>query len=129
MTTLITIQEAAKRMSISPKTVYRMINRGKLHRIKVEAATRLSEDEVDAYAQKWKSLKGHESNRIIEMETALLQYNTGMEIVSKDHRVVQAIAMLAKYDQKKIDFQNPRCVSKSWPEFWKFLWDSGKLDK
>lgn len=52
MTTLITINEAAKRMSISPKTVYRLINRGNLHRIKIGAATRLSENEVIAFLKK-----------------------------------------------------------------------------
>lgn len=52
MTNLITINEAAKHMSISPKTVYRLINRGNLHRVKIGAATRLSEDEINAYLKK-----------------------------------------------------------------------------
>lgn len=52
MTTLITVNEAAKHMHISPKTVYRLINRGKLSRIKIGAATRLSENEIVAYLKK-----------------------------------------------------------------------------
>ena len=52
MMTLITVNEAAKHMSISPKTIYRLINRGHLTRIKIGAATRLSEDEVNAYLKK-----------------------------------------------------------------------------
>jgi excisionase family DNA binding protein len=46
---LISPNTAAEMMSVSVKTVYRMINRGKLTRIKVEAATRILEEEVLAY--------------------------------------------------------------------------------
>jgi hypothetical protein len=63
---------------------------------------------------RWPSLRGHESDRIIEMEEALKQN----EVLSKDHRVVQAIAML-KRNQVKIKY--PDSVNKSWPQFWKFL--------
>ena len=64
--------------------------------------------------KRWPSLKGHESNRIKEMEEALKQ----TEVISKDHRIVQAIAML-KGDKIKIKF--PEVVNKNWPQFWRFL--------
>jgi hypothetical protein len=69
----------------------------------------------------WPQLKNHESNRIREMETELKRLEENKEIVSKDHRVVQAIAMLAKHQKKEIMFTYPESVSKSWPRFWKFL--------
>jgi len=63
------------------------------------------------------NLKGHESNRLLEMEEQLKK-----DVVdSKDHRVVQAIAMFSKIKGRKIKFLYPECVSKSWPQFWKFL--------
>ena len=49
---LISPNKAADMMGVSVKTVYRMINRGKLTRIKIGAATRLSEDEILAYLKK-----------------------------------------------------------------------------
>lgn len=64
--------------------------------------------------KKWPSLKGHESDRIVEMEKGLQE----KEVTSKDHRVVQALAML-KRDKIKIKY--PDSVKKSWPQFWKFL--------
>lgn len=69
----------------------------------------------------WPSLLGHESNRIEEMEVALGQYKNSRIVTSKDHRVVQAIAMLSKSEGKKVDFENPNAVAKSWPLFWEFL--------
>ena len=63
---------------------------------------------------KWPSLRGHESDRIAEMEEALKQD----EVISKDHRVVQAIAMLKG---NKVKIKYPDSVKKSWPQFWKFL--------
>ena len=69
---------------------------------------------------RWPSLRGHESDRIIKMETALQE-----EVVtSKDHRVVQAIAMLRKSNDGIV---NPDCVNKSWPQFWRFWEDSPHL--
>jgi len=41
--------------------------------------------------------------------------------MSKDHRIVQALAMLALFDKKEIEFAFPESVNKSWPQFWKFL--------
>jgi hypothetical protein len=70
--------------------------------------------------KKWPSLRGHESNRIVEMETALEQLDSGREITSKDHRVVQAAAMLAKIKKKSIKVKHRDCVKKSWPQFWEF---------
>jgi len=73
-------------------------------------------DLIDAKTgeEKWPSLRGHESDRISEMEIALQE-----EIVSsKDHRVIQAIAMLRRGDGK---FENPDAVKKSWPQFWDFI--------
>jgi hypothetical protein len=63
---------------------------------------------------RWPSLRGHESDRILEMEDALKQN----EVTSKDHRVVQAVAMLRK-NKKCIKY--PDCVKKTWPQFWKFM--------
>jgi len=70
---------------------------------------------------KWPELKGHESNRLEEMEIMLDKFEKGEEIDSKDHRVVQAIAMLSILKSKKAKFSHPECVSKSWPQFWNFL--------
>lgn len=69
---------------------------------------------------RWPSLRGHESNRIMEMEKALQE----REVTSRDHRVVQSIAMLKK---SKEGIVNPDCVNKSWPQFWRFLEDSPNL--
>ena len=49
---LISPNKAADTLGVSVKTVYRMINRGKLTRIKVEASTRILEEEVFAYLAK-----------------------------------------------------------------------------
>ncbi len=64
--------------------------------------------------KRWPSLRGHESDRIDEMEEAIQQ----TEIISRDHRVVQAIAMSKRGG---VVFRHPYAVKKSWPQFWKFL--------
>lgn len=69
----------------------------------------------------WPSLKGHESNRIIEMEIQLKNFEEGKEIDSKDHRVIQSIAMLSMSINKPFSFLYPHSVNKSWPQFWKFI--------
>ena len=69
---------------------------------------------------RWPSLKGHESDRISEMEQALQE----TEINSRDHRVVQAIAMRKK---NKVKVRYPDSVNKSWPQFWRFLQHSKNL--
>jgi len=70
---------------------------------------------------RWPQLQNHESNRIIEMEKELDNFINGREIQSKDHRVIQAIAILAKKQDKKVIFRHPQSVSKTWPLFWEFL--------
>lgn len=70
--------------------------------------------------KRWPSLRSHESDRIEEMERALKE----KEITSKDHRVIQAIAMLKRGN---IHIIHPESVNKSWPQFWKFLKDSSHL--
>ena len=67
------------------------------------------------------SLRGHESDRIEEMERELMNYSQGKEISSKDHRVVQAIAMKGRVDRKEVHFKYPNAVNKTWPQFWEFL--------
>jgi len=73
---------------------------------------------------RWLSLRGHESNRITEMERVLYDSGLGKEIDSTDHRVVQAIVMLQKVKGKDIKVKYPETARKSWPQFWKFLNDS-----
>jgi len=67
------------------------------------------------------SLIGHETDRIKEMEKALDEAEKYGQISSKDHRVIQAIAMKYKILGKKLIVQHPYVVSKSWPQFWDFL--------
>ena len=70
---------------------------------------------------RWPSLRGHESDRIAEMERMIYASNLGKEINSTDHRVIQAIAMLQKIKGKNIKVKYPDVVKKSWPQFWKFI--------
>jgi len=76
---------------------------------------------------RWPSLRGHESDRIEEMERVLYKVDHGGEIDSKDHRVVQAMVMRQKVKQKDVEVKYPLAVNKSWPQFWKFLTDSPYL--
>ena len=69
----------------------------------------------------WPSLRGHETDRIEEMEKAITESKTGELINSKDHRVIQAIAMWGVVNNKKLNFTHPEAVNKSWPRFWDFL--------
>lgn len=69
----------------------------------------------------WPSLVGHETNRIEEMENAILEAEETHIVRSKDHRVIQALAMWGILHKKKLVFQAPDGVTKSWPKFWKFL--------
>lgn len=74
------------------------------------------------YGEKhWPMIKHHESNRLEEMEVALLLAEKNKMVSSKDHRVIQAIAMLYKTKRKKVKFKYPKSVNKSWPQFWNFL--------
>ena len=71
--------------------------------------------------KRWPSLRGHESDRIKEMENTINKAKSGRAMDSKDHRVIQAIAMWATVKNKKLKFLYPECVNKSWPRFWDFL--------
>lgn len=71
--------------------------------------------------RRWPELRGHESNRLKEMEKMIGKYEREEEIDSKDHRVVQAISMRGVYDKREAKFAFPECVSKSWPRFWDFI--------
>ncbi len=68
--------------------------------------------------ERWPSLLGHESNRILETTAMLQLAEKGLPITSRDHRVVQAIAMWAATEGVELVFTNPDCVKKSWPKFW-----------
>lgn len=69
----------------------------------------------------WPALRGHESDRIVEVQETLKCAKEGKEITSKDHRVVQAIAMWGKINNKKLKLAHPSAVNKSWTQFWDFL--------
>lgn len=71
--------------------------------------------------KKWPSLRTHESDRIEEIERSLKAAKEGKEIYSKDHRVVQAIAMWGTLNSRKMNILYPESVNKSWPQFWDFL--------
>jgi 5-enolpyruvylshikimate-3-phosphate synthase len=62
------------------------------------------------------------------MERTLKELYSGSIIHSRDHRVVQAEAMLIQSRDKgkgaeklKKYFDNPDCVNKTWPKFWDFM--------
>ncbi len=69
----------------------------------------------------WPTLSGHESNRFEEMEKVMVSAKNGQEIISKDHRVIQAIVMWGLINKTPIQIVHPNAVSKSWPQFWKFI--------
>lgn len=86
--------------------------------------------------KRWPNLHTHESDRIMEMEKELKSFRNRDIIESKDHRVVQSIAMLQKtvmreLEQKSkgipVNVKYPNSVNKSWPRFWDFLEDSTHL--
>jgi len=72
-------------------------------------------------AKLWPSLIGHETNRIEEMEEAITEAEEINQVSSKDHRVIQALAMWGLVKNKKLTFKTPSGVNKSWPQFWGFL--------
>jgi hypothetical protein len=89
-------------------------------------------DENALNDRRWKdmfeSVEGHETPRVEEMTKALYQFQQGNKIDSRDHRVVQSMAMLEKSRNPgahskfiRETFINPDCVSKSWPRFWEFI--------
>jgi hypothetical protein len=71
--------------------------------------------------RRWPSLRGHESDRIAEVALAMNQAGTDEIVQSRDHRVVQAVAMWGKLMNREVEFEHPGAVNKSWPEFWPFL--------
>lgn len=48
---LLTVKQAASRLNVSTKTIYRLMNWGKLRKLKIGGATRISEDELNAYLE------------------------------------------------------------------------------
>lgn len=75
----------------------------------------------------YKSLTGHETNRIEEMERALETASRIGVVDSLDHRVVQAVVMLYRFMGKPIEVVHPEAVNKSWPEFPRFIADAPQL--
>lgn len=76
---------------------------------------------LDEAVSLWPSIAGHESDRIYDMNRSYDELAHEVTISSRDHRVVQAFAMLGQRLSRKIHFTNPEAVNKSWPEFWNFL--------
>lgn len=74
--------------------------------------------------KRWSSLRGHETDRIAEMERVIGIIDSGKEIISKDHRVLQAAAMCQKVRGTPVTIKDFEPVKKSWPQFEKFLEDS-----
>lgn len=72
----------------------------------------------------WPSLCNHESNRIIEMESAIKLFQSDLKITSKDHRVIQALVMYSYVNKVMFNCDYPHCVNKSWPQFWNFIQDN-----
>jgi hypothetical protein len=70
---------------------------------------------------RWPALRGHESDRIVETQEMLAAAKEGKEIISKDHRVVQAVLMWGKLNNTEVTMVYPQAVNKSWPQFWDFL--------
>jgi hypothetical protein len=75
----------------------------------------------DSGREKWPHIQFHETDRLKEMEIQLEKYNSGEEIDSRDHRVIQAIAMKAVLDGKDVRIKFPEVVNKTWPMFWDFI--------
>jgi hypothetical protein len=76
---------------------------------------------ADAGAKRWPALRGHESDRVVEIVEMKRRAEAHEPIASKDHRVVQAIAMWGKVNGVPVEIVSPEAVNKSWPQFWKFL--------
>lgn len=74
--------------------------------------------------KRWPSLRTHESDRIEAMEKMLGAVSNNKPATSKDHRVVQAIAMYGVKNKRDARILYPDAVNKSWPQFWNFLKDA-----
>jgi hypothetical protein len=72
-------------------------------------------------AERWPSLRKHESDRLAEMSAVMERAEAGQSIDSRDHRVVQAIAMWGRLMNQQVTIVNPDAVNKSWPKFWDFI--------
>jgi hypothetical protein len=72
-------------------------------------------------AARWPALRGHESDRVVEIVEMKRRAGAHEPVSSKDHRVAQAIAMWSKVNGVPIEIVSPEAVNKSWPQFWKFL--------
>ncbi len=73
----------------------------------------------------WPQLSEHESSRFEEMERTLNELERDEIIFTKDHRVVQAEAMLLQSKDPSLSvesirkrFDKPDCVDKTWKSFW-----------
>jgi uncharacterized protein YvpB len=71
--------------------------------------------------KRWPALRAHESDRIVEVQTMLDNAKKGKPIASKDHRVVQALAMWSEVNGMPVTILYKDAVNKSWPQFWDFL--------
>lgn len=49
---MLTVNEAARNMSVSTKTVYRLMGNGQLRKVKIGRSTRISEDDLNGYLEK-----------------------------------------------------------------------------
>ena len=49
---MLTVKEAAEKMSVSTKTVYRLMGNGILSKVKIGRSTRVSEDDLNAYLER-----------------------------------------------------------------------------
>ena len=48
---MLTVNEAAEKMSVSTKTVYRLMGSGLLRKVKIGRSTRVSEDDLNGYLE------------------------------------------------------------------------------
>lgn len=71
--------------------------------------------------KRWPALRGHESDRLTEMEVVIRQVENNEPVLSRDHRVVQAAGFYQRLHGHESTVMHPSCVSKSWPQFWEFL--------
>jgi len=71
--------------------------------------------------ERFPSLMGHESNRLKQMDELLKEMSYSNKILSRDHRVIQALVMRQKFLKKELFIQNPNAVNKSWPLFFDFI--------
>lgn len=71
--------------------------------------------------KRWPSLRGHESDRIEEMEKAIKKSENNEIIDSLDHRIIQAIVMRQKSRHGAVYIRNRNSINKSWPQFWEFI--------